>query len=246
MSETLDELTPNYHDALVEVKPPAEELSVPSVRVQIEKVASNLNVQADDSNIVALPDLLIGLEAIGDNIIVLLDNYKSGYECTTCGGTGFLIKRERCICDPDVEDSELGAPRGTRNRFGAVCELCGGEYKGKRRETKLSCGACHGQGSKLFIPEVAQSQPTTGIILSVGPEVNRKGIEKNIRVVATPYSGTFLPMLNGAQIKVYRQHEPLIRLYNMVNGEMLSDKPGELTTSKFVELDTPLGPGANA
>src|ERR1700728_3756975 len=81
--------------------------------------AAHVSVDAGEDNIVGLIELGVGLEAIGDNIIVLIDNYRSGYECTACKGTGKLRRVVRCTCDPNIADDALDFPRGTRNRFGA-------------------------------------------------------------------------------------------------------------------------------
>jgi hypothetical protein len=210
---------------------------------------AKLDVYSGDDNIIGLMELQVGLEAIGDNIIVLLDSYKSGYECTTCKGTGKMQSDTRCICDPP-EGTQLYKEQviegnvlpGTRNRHGALCESCEGNYLDKRKSSIVDCKACSGKGALLFIPKHQQALPTTGIILSVGPEVTRKGIEKNIRVVCGPHAGTGIPMMGYIPIKVYRQHEPLCRMYNMLpDGKAQKEEPGELTTSKFLEYDVPLG-----
>lgn len=206
-----------------------------------------INVEAGEDNIVGLIELGVGLEAVGDNIIVLIDNYRSGYECTACKGTGKLRRFVRCICDPDIPDSDLDFPRGTRNRFGAVCKACSGQYLTVRIDDVVTCHKCNGRGATLVIPENAQSLPTTGIILSMGPEVTRKGIAINKRVICTPHAGVFLPMKGNIPVKVYRQHEPLCNMYNIKkDGTADKEKAGELVTNQFVEHDTPLGTQHNA
>lgn len=153
----------------------------------------------------------------------------------------------RCICDPDMPDEELPFPRGARNRFGADCEKCHGNYTILRIDTMIACPTCKGKGASLFIPDTAKSLPTTGVILSVGPDVTRGGIELNKRVICTPHSGVFLPMKGNIPIKVFRQHEPLCIMYNIKRDGTADKKdPGELATSKFVEIDTPLGEQFNA
>lgn len=201
-----------------------------------------INVDDGEPNIIGLVELGVGLEAVGDNILVLIDSYRSGYECTVCKGTGKLHRVSRCVCDPEIEDSRLDFPRGSRNRFGAECETCHGSYLEMRVDDVVTCGKCDGKGATLVIPENAKSLPTTGIILSIGPEVTRKGIELNKRVVCTPHSGVFLPMKGNIPVKCYRQHEPLCRMYNIKkDGKADKDEPGELASNQFVELDTPLG-----
>lgn len=224
-----------------------------SENVRYERTLAELDVDAGEDNIIGLMELGIGLEAIGDNILVLIDSYRSGYECTACKGTGKLREIKRCVCDPDIPDDKLaayqgdGVLRGTRNKFGAVCENCEGDFVSKRSDKMIECPTCKGKGASLIIPDTAQSLPTTGVILSVGPDVTRSGIKRNKRIVATPHSGVFLPMKGNIPVKCFRQHEPLCLMYNLKqDGGFEVDDPGELVTSKFVEYETPLGEKHNA
>lgn len=217
------------------------------ILVKYERTLAALEVDAGEDNIVGLIEIGIGLEAVGDNILVLIDSYRSGYECTACMGTGQLRMKSRCTCDPDSPDDKLDQPRGTRNRFGAPCESCNGDYMSRRIDMTVACDKCKGKGSSLFIPDNAKSMPTTGVILSKGPDVTRGGIEINKRIIATPHSGVFLPMKGNVPIKCYRQHEPLCIMYNIdTTGKADKNEPGELATSKFVDIDTPLGKEYNA
>lgn len=203
---------------------------------------AQVSVDEGEPNIIGLVELGIGLEAVGDNILVLIDSYRSGYECTACKGTGKLRRVVRCVCDPDIEDSKLDFPRGERNRFGAECEACHGSYLETRVDDVVVCHKCEGKGATLVIPETAKSLPTTGIILSIGPDVTRKGIALNKRVICTPHSGVGLPMKGNIPVKVYRAHEPLCVMYNIKkDGTSDKEKAGELVSNQFVELDTPLG-----
>jgi hypothetical protein len=218
--------------------------------VRYERTLAELDVDAGEDNIIGLMEIGIGLEAVGDNILVLIDSYRSGYECTNCKGTGKLRQLSRCVCDPDIPDEDLTFPRGARNRFGPIdapCEVCGNQYLSRRINKIVECPACKGKGATLIIPDTAQSLPTTGVILSVGPDVTRSGIKRNKRIVATPHSGVFLPMKGNIPIKCFRQHEPLCVMYNLKQeGGFEKDDPGELATSKFVEYETPLGEKHNA
>jgi hypothetical protein len=49
---------------------------------------SPLEVEIDNANAIEFPDLDIALMAIEDKIIVMIDSWKSGYECKVCDGTG--------------------------------------------------------------------------------------------------------------------------------------------------------------
>lgn len=235
------DLSESYKVTEVEMKEASD------ILVKYERTLAALEVDAGEDNIIGLTEIGIGLEAVGDNILVLVDSYRSGYECTACLGTGQLRMKSRCNCDPDIPNEELEVKRGTRNRFDAACEICGGDYLSKRIETLVMCEKCKGKGSSLFIPENAKTLPTTGVILSKGPDVTRGGIEVNRRIIATPHSGVFLPMKGSIPIRCYRQHEPLCVMYNIdKTGRADKRDPGELASSKFVDYDTPLGPEYNA
>ncbi len=78
-------------------------------------------------------------EAFGDRIIVKQDEFKSGYECESCGGTGF-----------------------------------------SKLNTNIRCKACDGKGALLVIPQVSERRPTTGTIVSAGPDVKRLKVGQSV------------------------------------------------------------------
>jgi len=92
--------------------------------------------------------------ALGDRVIIVEDEFKTGYECTTCGGSGK-----------------------------AKCEDCAGTgYHGVKRcahcvDGHVVCGSCNGKGGLIIAPETAQRRPTTGKVVSAGSacEVLRPG-----------------------------------------------------------------------
>lgn len=178
-----------------------------------EPATAHLSIDLGRENYLELVDLALAVEAIGDKIVVLLDNYKSGYECTQCRGTG---KMRSTLVENVLRD----------------------------------CDKCDGRGSTIIIPERAQSLATTGVVVSIGPEV--KKIKLHRRVICTPQSGVFLPMKGNVRIKIYHQHEPLAYLHNINPGgsfveEMVDydKKIIELDASRFVEYDTPLPESQN-
>lgn len=87
--------------------------------------------------------------ALGDRVLILEDEFKSGYECERCNGTGNVTCN---VCN------------GTGISLvveGATCKHCHG---GKL----MTCPECQGKGGLLVAPETAQRRPTTGKIVSVG------------------------------------------------------------------------------
>jgi co-chaperonin GroES (HSP10) len=97
------------------------------------------------------------LEASGDYLILLRDEFRSGYECVTCNGIGSW----RCL-------NCMGSGKSMVSKD-ARCSACEG------RGTVL-CEHCKGKGvveGGLVIPEDRQNEPTTGTIVSCGPDVKR-------------------------------------------------------------------------
>lgn len=70
---------------------------VKEISVTVDKEIVHENAQEivlDGSNSVSFPGFPYQFTAIGDNIIVSLDQFKSGYECKTCKGKGKVIRKE--------------------------------------------------------------------------------------------------------------------------------------------------------
>lgn len=89
--------------------------------------------------------------ALGDRVIIKQDPFRTGYECEGCNGSG-------------------KAPCGACNGSGASprvrearCATCGGTGA-------LMCTECEGKGGLLVAPEVSQRRPTTGTVVSAGPD----------------------------------------------------------------------------
>lgn len=110
----------------------------------------------------------MGMEALWDKIIVVEDDFKSGYECEACNKTGDVV----CSgCDG------TGKSRVVAN---AKCVGCSGSGK-------VACIECKGKGELLVIPDTAKRRPTTGLVVSVGPDV--LGIELGMYVCYSNFCG---------------------------------------------------------
>jgi co-chaperonin GroES (HSP10) len=138
---------------------------------------TDLTVEVDEKNVVEFPDAGIAFKAIANKIIILVDDYKSGYECAICGGTGKLF-------------------------------MSGG----------AQCPACKGTGHSLHIPEVSQSLPSTGVIVSIGEDCaywkNKTApIRVGARVIFGPHIGTFIPIKGKIKIKMMTEKDPLAVIF---------------------------------
>lgn len=192
-------------------------------------------VIVDGQNVVELEKLGISLMAVEDKIIVMHDDYKSGFECKTCKGEGKLTGCQTCH-------------NSGKDRFGQTCKSC----NGVPMNHITVCPDCKGKGGLLVIPETARSLPTTGIVVSMGPETramiltrnyhenlklretfagtpkyndytkilediledyNETPIRLGARVIFGPHVGTMLPMKGNIKLKIMRIHEPLAVLF---------------------------------
>jgi hypothetical protein len=161
----------------------------------------------------------LNLEAYGDRIVVIEDEFRSGYECTTCGGKG-KIPCEQCegtgaeVCDNCNGSGESSLVPG------AKCTQCKGEKtqpcgtcNGSMTEV---CPGCNGKGGLLVVPEQSVRRPTTGVIVSIGWRVNnramrcwawiigKKIVQRGQSVMYTSFSGHVyeLELPDGGQIVI--------------------------------------------
>jgi co-chaperonin GroES (HSP10) len=113
---------------------------------------------AIETNVIVLGALT--MEASGNRILVLEDEFRSGMECPACVG-------KRKIKSPELEE--------------LVCENCEGSGRSMiSKEARCSrckgtgrtiCEKCKGKGGVLIVAEQSERRPTTGQILSIGSEI---------------------------------------------------------------------------
>jgi co-chaperonin GroES (HSP10) len=107
-----------------------------------------------------------GFEAHADRLIILQDDYRSGFECKTC-----LDEGKRTLNGKEVSTitcNECGGvgrrPKAGNPDMKVKCSECNGEGW-------IVCPDCGGKGGAIVIPEKDKGRPTTGTIVSIGPEV---------------------------------------------------------------------------
>jgi co-chaperonin GroES (HSP10) len=125
--------------------------------------------------------------ALGDRVIIVEDEFKTGYECGVCGGSG------KAPC------GECGGV-GTRNR-GAVTVRCPHCANGA-----VTCPECNGKGGLLVAPEISQRRPTTGKVASAGPAC--KTLKVGQAVMYSNYAGYVVDLARaGKNVTVRILHE---------------------------------------
>jgi DnaJ-class molecular chaperone len=105
------------------------------------------------SNVITLGQA--SFEAFFNRIIVLEDEYRSGYECPRCEGKDIRREISYVVCD--------GCDgRGTSAVVKeAVCKVCHGDGV-------MVCPDCKGKGAMIVVPDDATLRPTTGTVVSKG------------------------------------------------------------------------------
>jgi hypothetical protein len=140
-----------------------------------EKSVQELNFKsAIETNILKLG--VLTMEAFNDRMLVVEDEFRSGYECPDCVG-------KKKIKSPELEE--------------LVCESCDGSGKSIiSKEARCSacrgsgrtlCATCQGKGGVIVVAEASERRPTTGTVVSIGEEVH--GIERGESVIYTSFSG---------------------------------------------------------
>jgi len=131
--------------------------------MDLEAMRQIFKNQMETENIIYVGNT--GFEASDDHLIVLQDEFRSGYECARCGDKDHRIKRggldgqTESVVDCDNCD---GMGKYPKNGLEIRCSHCEGTGK-------IACPDCNGRGSKTIVqPQSTKGRPTTGIVVSVG------------------------------------------------------------------------------
>lgn len=162
----------------------------------------------EDKNIIFVVAGKLGLEAIEDKILILIDKFKSGFECKDCNETGTYIACE-CVRETGTQGIKKN---GKTCAFKDACS---------RQMAGTACNTCHGTGSTLVMPENARAIPTSGVIVSIGPKCSVRKIGE--RVLFGAHTGYYLPFKGAAKIRCMREDEPLCKILAIDNNSSLGD-----------------------
>lgn len=129
------------------------------------------------------PGQSAGFEAHHDKVIVLQDEFLSGYECPKC-----LDKSKKRVQGREVSTIRCEGCAGSGRRLKAGnasitvrCSDCDGEGW-------MTCPVCNGLGGTLVMADNAKRNPTTGVIVSIGDIVTK--FKRGEKVIYPSYSGT--------------------------------------------------------
>lgn len=150
----------------------------------------------------------IEFEATGDRILILEDEFRSGYECLVCLGRQFIQ------CD------QCGGSGKSRLNEVVRCSRCSGNKR-------IKCPECSGKGVEdggLVIPEASERRPTTGRIVSIGPRVKELRVGES--VIYPDYVGHVYDIGQGTYDADGHEVMAVIRI--MTESEVLSRVRGHL------------------
>lgn len=150
----------------------------------------------------------IAIEALSDQVIIEEDKFKSGYECSKCGGDCYLD--EKCDFCKGTGRESVGAPEER------LCRMCCPPHilqtMGQQPGKKL-CDLCNGKGGLVIAPEMSQRRPTSGLVKSIGPEV--KVIKVGDRALYSMFAGTAINFKQKGTIRIMHEHEIMSRLHGV-------------------------------
>jgi DnaJ-class molecular chaperone len=168
--------------------------------------------RADKDNVIMVIDGKLGMEAIEDRILILVDKFKSGHECRDCEESGVF---KSCECErKGTPGKHITFNSDGSERINKTCMYCNGNYEEKKGKV---CTTCKGTGSTLVIPDSAKAIPTSGVIVSKGPLCKVREIGE--RVLFGAHTGYYLPFKGKIKIRAMRENEPLCLLHTIDNSQ---------------------------
>ena len=130
----------------------------------------------------------VGLEAYGDKLIVLQDEFRSGMECPKCLnkdiksiGGGYTVRQVSAVqceeCKGEGRREKVGNPE-----ILVKCSSCEGNGW-------IACPACGGKGGTITTDKRYEGAPQTGTVMSLGPECGKERFFLGMRVMYPAYAG---------------------------------------------------------
>lgn len=150
-------------------------------------------------------DNRLAIEAKNTRIVIVEDEFKTGYECRTCNGNLLVI----AIADLCPMCKSTGYEKGF-DGF-SECRVCKGR-KGVRE-----CPDCKGKGGILIAPDSAKRRPTTGKVTSIGTDV--KIIKVGDHVLYQQQAGSAITLKGNVVLRIIHEDEVIACLYGVATLE---------------------------
>jgi hypothetical protein len=157
----------------------------------------------------------MGMEALFDRVLVVEDEFRSGYECDTCGKSGHVACK-------DCKDGSSPLNPDIR------CKSCSGTKQ-------IKCPECNGLGETIVIPEVAKRRPTTGQIVSIGCDV--KGLKQGEYVAYPGFCGEVWELSGidhgGAErtivMRIMKEREVICRVTGHLSLKRMKNRQSQIS-----------------
>lgn len=160
----------------------------------------------DGSNIVSFPGFPYTFEAVNEQILVVVDLFKSGNECPTCKGKKRITHKCACVLlgRPGFRYSEedltfVGqsiSPAAAAGRRELVCSECLG-VKEQQEYTK-TCPECNGAGARVILLAESKKRMQTGVVVSMGKKAQELAdFTHGDRVLYGEHAGSMIPTKAG-------------------------------------------------
>lgn len=164
-----------------------------------------------------------GFEAHADRIIVLQDDYRSGLECPRCldETKHFVEGRQASTIACESCHGEGRRPKAGNTDLLVKCSECGGQGW-------VVCPECNGKGGTIVLGDSQKGRPTTGIIVSIGPDV-KLAWERGTKCIY-PSSAGFAYDLKGTTregkvvdvvLVILRDQEILSRMHGVLESNQV-------------------------
>lgn len=157
------------------------------------------------NNSCTIIDGRLAIEAKNTRIVIIEDEFKTGYECKTCDGN-LVVPAIADICN-------LCKSTGYEKGFDGLteCRVCKGR-KGVRK-----CSDCDGKGGLLIAPETSKRRPTTGKVTSIGNEV--KVLKVGDHVLYQQQAGSAITLRGNVVLRIIHEDEVIACLYGVATLE---------------------------
>lgn len=161
---------------------------------------------------VAIIDNELAMLAVGTNIIVKEDRFKTGYECKVCDGTcRSKVTCPRCKGEKTVKAQSLDDKSEGLVPCKACCILS--DTGNMIPSGFIPCETCKGKGGSLIVPQESMRRPSSGVIVSTGNGILERKCGE--RVLYSNHAGHAMNFKQKTVFRIMHEHEVLSLLMGL-------------------------------
>lgn len=167
---------------------------------------------AIQQSMVAIIDNELAMLAVGTNIIVKEDRFKTGYECKVCDGTcKSKVVCPRCKGEKTVKAASLDEKSEGLVPCKACCILS--DTGNMIPSGFIPCETCKGKGGSLIVPQESMRRPSSGVIVSTGNGILERKCGE--RVLYSNHAGHAMNFKQKTVFRIMHEHEVLSLLMGL-------------------------------